>query len=376
MAAAVPGNAAGGSRTSPSTVSPAPLFTAIDLTPDGFSESWANGIAGERQVGYGSGPATGNRMHALLWRGSAASVVDLNPSGFDVSWAVSIFGDEEVGAGRGPDGAFFPLLWRGSAADVMNMHPDGFGRSEVTGNSGGWQVGWGELYRGYPRSPSHALLWHGRPASVKDLHPRGYDDSWAVGIFSGEQVGMGDQTQPGAPDTGHPLADVPPSPAHRHALLWRGSAASAVDLHPRGFDFTWAVATAGGREVGYGDISGHTHALLWHGSAASVEDLHAWLPAGFLNSSASGVNLAGDVSGVASGPASGNHTHAVLWHSRTATVIDLHQFLPSDFVSSSAAWIDADGNIVGSATKSDNGATARHAFLWRLNVTANPRPGP
>jgi hypothetical protein len=366
-AAALPGHTAAWNLRVMRTTTPAPLFTAVDLTPRGFSQSWATGVSQGQQVGYGSGPATGNRMHALWWRGDAARVVDLNPGGFDASWAVGISDGMQVGAGRGPEGAIVPLLWRGTAAGVVNLHPDGFGRSQAMGVSGRTQVGWGEIYGGYQHSPSHALLWRGAAANVVDLHPAGFDDSWAVAISGSEEVGMGDQTQPAASNAGPP-AVAPARGAERHALLWRGSAGSLADLHPRGFDLTWAVAAVDGQQVGYGEgpaTGGQTHALLWRGSAASVVDLHAFLPPGFTSSSASGINPRGDIVGVASGPASGNRTHAFLWHSRTGVAVDLEPFLPAGFVSSSAVGIDANGDIVGSAAKANEAPEAGHAILWR-----------
>src|SRR5262245_10726589 len=78
----------------------AATYTAIDLNPSGFTQSYANGISGNQQVGYGYGSATGNSYHALLWNGSAAGYVDLNPSGFTSSQAYGISGSQQVGYGR------------------------------------------------------------------------------------------------------------------------------------------------------------------------------------------------------------------------------------------------------------------------------------
>src|SRR5438045_3144139 len=46
---------------------------------------------------------------------------------------------------------------------------------------------------GYGNGPSqtHALLWSGTPASVVDLHPAAYLDSQAYGVSGGQQVGRG-----------------------------------------------------------------------------------------------------------------------------------------------------------------------------------------
>ena len=96
-----------------------------------------------------------------------------------------------------------------------------------------------------------------------------------------------------------------------HALLWTGTAASAVDLNPSGFTDSVATGVAGGEQVGEGlttdDVS---HALLWTGTAASAVDLNAFLPSGFTNATATGIDESGDISGYDFGP---NGVHAVLW---------------------------------------------------------------
>ena len=288
-----PGSEVALSQTGTGTVVPPPLFTAIDLTPSGF-DAHALGTSGGEQVGYGSGPATGFQPHALLWRGSAASVVDLNPSGFDKSEAWAICGGQQVGHGSGPatKGRTHALLWRGSAASVVDLHPSGFDGSEIFHTSGGQQVG-----DGYTGGNSHALLWRGNAASVVDLHPQGFISSSAGGVFGGQQVGIG------------PLA-VAGGVGDYHALLWRGNAASVVDLTPTGFRSSGAVATNGVQQVGTRD----GHAVLWHGSAASVMDLSAFLPPPFHFSGAARIDANGDIVGFA-GPTGGEGEpfHAFLW---------------------------------------------------------------
>ncbi len=69
---------------------------------------------------------------------------------------------------------------------------------------------------------------------------------------------------------------------YEHALLWSGTAASAVDLNPSGIDLVYAYGISGGQQVGsgYGSATGGIiyHALLWSGTAASAVDLN---PSGF-----------------------------------------------------------------------------------------------
>jgi hypothetical protein len=70
------------SQTASGNVTRAPLFIAIDLTPEGSVTSKAFGAAGGQQVGFSLGHGASDRPHALLWRSSAAVVVDLHPRGF------------------------------------------------------------------------------------------------------------------------------------------------------------------------------------------------------------------------------------------------------------------------------------------------------
>jgi hypothetical protein len=92
-------------------------------------------------------------------------------------------------------------------------------------------------------------------------------------------------------------------PNHEHeALLWHGTAASAVNLNPAGFVYTIASGSNGTEQVGegYGPATdGQEHALLWSGDAKSYIDLSASLPAGYTKSFAFSINAAGEVFGYA-----------------------------------------------------------------------------
>jgi hypothetical protein len=87
-----------------------------------------------------------------------------------------------------------------------------------------------------------------------------------------------------------------------------------VDLHPSGFAESRALAVSGSQQVGEGTgPDGRQHALLWAGSAASAVDLNAFLPPGFTDAGAFGIDSDGNISGFASGPATGGQPHAFLW---------------------------------------------------------------
>src|SRR5664280_2450600 len=84
-----------------------------------------------------------------------------------------------------------------------------------------------------------------------DLNPSGFDYSYGQGISGSQQVGYGTLTSGG----------------NNHALLWSGTAASAVDLHPSGFSSSLAEGISGSQQVGYGTLTsgGADGALLWSG---------------------------------------------------------------------------------------------------------------
>lgn len=83
IAIIIPGTVAW-SHCDPGVVARAPLSTAIDPYPGGLGFSHASGASGGERVGFG-GPGIEYNWHAVLWRGSTASLVDLRaflPPGF------------------------------------------------------------------------------------------------------------------------------------------------------------------------------------------------------------------------------------------------------------------------------------------------------
>lgn len=144
-----------------------------------------------------------------------------------------------------------------------------------------------------------------------------------------------------------------------------------VDLNPTGFVSSDAAAISGTSQVGegYGPITGGTdfdpvyHALLWHGTAQSAVDL---TPPGFDGSAAEGVSNAGQV-GFGWNKAAGgsyNMAHALVWNGTAASAVDLHPFLSGlglVFINSHAQAIADDGSMVGYATDTNN---TNHAILW------------
>jgi hypothetical protein len=338
------------------TVSPARHYIMIDLTPAGATTSSAAGISGTQQVGTAGfrATATGQAVnhavlwngsassmvdlgvgtaaairdghqvgsandHAALWTGTAESLVDLNPSNWTQSVAVGVRGGQQVGSatrqvpctvgkqcgGDGTKTEFHPFLWFGSAASAVDLTPLvlGFGAGRALGTDGTQQVGTGYTIIGINAwSGPYAVLWSGTAESAVNLNPAGSMASQANAVSNGQQVGF----------NFYP----------RHALLWRGSAESVVDLHPAGgYATSEANATNGTQQAGFGFVGdestqvGRSHALVWSGTAASVVDLNQFLPLGFTDAAATGITGNGNIVGWASkgSPVNPANVHAVMW---------------------------------------------------------------
>ena len=359
-ASAVGGNVA---AQTPAPVPPGQRYILVDLTPAGSTTASASGISGTRQVGsvgfstatapsgvshaglwngsasrfvdLGAGSATalgdGQQVgsandHAALWLGTAQSRVDLNPTGWEQSGAVGVGGGQQVGwatrnvpcTGRkgrcgGGDGTKIEIhafLWFGSASSAVDLTPTalGYGAGRVLGTDGVRQVGYGQTILGVNAfSGPFAVMWSGTAASAVNLNPPDSIQSTASAVFGNQQVGAGY------------------SPTR--ALLWTGSADSVVNLHPDGYAFSEARATNGTQQAGFGFVGdadtlvGHKHALVWSGDAASVVDLNQFLPPGFTDAAATGIDAAGNVVGWAStgSPDVPANVHAVMWVPGTAS---------------------------------------------------------
>jgi hypothetical protein len=108
-------------------------------------------------------------------------------------------------------------------------------------------------------------------------------------------------------------------------MLWTGTSASHVDLHPGiGYDNSYAAAAGGGKQVGWGHLKGgFTHALLWSGTADSIVDLHSLLPApvgALFNSFAISIDANGNIFGIADD--FGGNVYAVEWSLRQAKLVN------------------------------------------------------
>lgn len=335
---------------------PVQHYTMIDLTPAGATTAAAVGVSGAQQlgnVGFPSAAAPGTtENHVVLWSGGANGFTDLG-----VGTATAVGDGQQVGF----DAFGQAALWTGTPESRVFLTPVGWNTSAASGVGGGQQVGTANQQRvcgekkGACGSGTYTVfqpfLWTGSAASAVNLTPfgLGFGAGRAYGTDGLQQVGVGWKV------VGFGAYSTP------NAMLWSGTADSAVNLNPVGSGESTAYAVAGGQQVGY--AYSFQHAMLWTGSAESAVDLH---PAGFESSQAratNGVQQAGF--GWAPGPAQVNRQHALVWSGSAASVVDLNQFMPLGFTDAAATGIDAAGNVVGSATYvSAGGPASAHAVMW------------
>ena len=343
--------------------------------PSGFSSGGPSNFAQTAASGQvvGSGAVSGTVFgHAILWSGPAGSPIDLNPtnlSGITESIAYGTNGTQQVGNGWDSSYNERALLWSSTADSAVDLSPtnlSGFIDTYAMGTNGTQQVGSG-LGNFSGTSTGHALLWSGTAASAVDLHPTNltwFFQSTAVAISGTQQVGNGSNG-----------LCSPGSSTVTHALLWSGTANSAVDLQPTnltGFFDSYAYGVGGGQQVGSGDLDpqgGVAHALLWSGTADSAVDLNPTNLTGFTESGANGTNGSQQVG---YGGGMGGPWHALLWSGTADSAVDLHLLLPAagTWTDSYAYSIDAAGNVYGTADGTFNDVTGTFAVEW----SAVPEP--
>ena len=261
------------------------------------------GIAGAARGQVVGSTETSPNNHALLWNGSPGAIDLGQGNGFATD------GIQQVGW----DGSS-ARLWTGTAGSGVQLS---LSESVAAGVGGGEQVG---------TDMTNALLWHGTPDSLIKLSG---NDSQGLGTDGVHQVGTMGFRNP-------------------HAMLWSGTAASAVDLHPRQFQniaASAAVAVRGSQQVGYTTSAGLAairHAVLWNGTASSAVDLN---PSGWAGSSATATNATQQV-----GNAFVSNTsplHAAAWSGTPESSVDLQSLLPASYVWSDAYSIDPAGDMFG-----------------------------
>jgi len=201
-------------------------------------------------------------------------------------------------------------------------------------------------------STQRAVLWNS-PTSFIDLHTGGNNFSQVLGIAGSQQVGVQSTSFiPG--QTGNLFFGFayPTVSGVYAAYLWHGSTSGAVNLNPAAFTSSLAFATNGVQQAGYAYDSAarpSRHAMLWSGTAASALDLSSapWFDTEVRALSAT-TQVGDGYEGQFSEPGAPVR-HALAWSGSAASMIDLNIFLPPGFNNAVVNAIDADGNIAGHA---------------------------
>ncbi len=230
------------------------VLGACDLNQVGYAQQ------GENFGGSGGTNNTAAPIHAMLWSGPGSMGTDLHNSQNN-SHAVACDGGQQVGNADNNNGQSHAVLWSGTAKSQVDLHSGPFSSSAAVAIGGGLQAGWGSNIQNVPNLQGvlvksevhHALIWHGTPGSIQDLNPAGFAESMIAGMALGRQIGWG---RP-APGFG-PI----------HAMVWSGTAVSAIDLHlllPPGYASSQAVAIdpATGTVFGFAYANGLVYWTSW-----------------------------------------------------------------------------------------------------------------
>ena len=219
-------------------------YAMIDLTPAGAATAKLTGFSAAGQQAGTAGfvsAATGLKDdHAVLWSGSSSSFVDMGLG--------SIYGaadGQQVGVANG-----YAALWTGAADSLTYLNPTNWLSSIAYGVGGGQQVGQATTQvicgekrgscSGGTRTVIHPFMWTGSAASAVDLTPGalGFTAGGALGTDGIHQVGYAQDVTAGG------------GFGATYAMVWSGSADSAVNLNPINSYESKATAVSGGQQFG------------------------------------------------------------------------------------------------------------------------------
>ncbi len=294
---------------------------------------------------------------AGIAQASLYNYTDLSPSGFAVPpggygnpepLGGTTNGSQYVGDVLILNGHYpHPIIWNTNGTFNTDLYSSFSAHAVAT--TGGTQIG----YSGNGESPtfdSHAILWKGTPGSFVDLHPVAFNPGQ---MSSANGLSLSGNHQVGFAN------GLGPSQNAFHAMLWNNTAASAIDLNPTGYVNTYANATTDTQQVGEGATVYNNHALLWTGTAASVNDLHPYGLAPNGSSQAQGLDAVHQVGYVNGLDAFPGQQHAYMWTSSSITGVDLN---PTGFTYSEADGVFGNQEV-GKGYSSLTG-NQFHALLW------------
>jgi hypothetical protein len=346
--------------------------------PPGFDETRGEGIGGQQRVGAAriAGATLPENTHAFLWTGNSSPPVDLHPPNWTYSWATATNGTQQAGYVEGQNPPYSgrrAALWSGTPDSLVLLWPlSEWGESEVSSIAGNQQVGY--LDRSFCGNGGidggggctyriHAALWSGTAGSWADLHPTALVGASAPGDQRSKAFDTDGTSQVGYVDLLLPLGGGSYT-SETHALLWHGTGQSAIDLHPQGWDVSYAYGIKNNTQVGYGtQTSGFSPimAFVWHGSAESRVSL--------------GEGTVLDTNGATHVGAIGvdNSSHAFRWDGDSGNGFDLNALLPPGYINSGASDINEEGDIIGWA---QNPSGYLVGVLWRTSSGPSPTPQP
>lgn len=312
--------------------------------------SWGHAIdPSGRVVGMSAVARQGEADAATLWGlDGAPTILDAGDVLFERANGINALG-QVVGKGRCSDVGStiiseFACISENGQARTLGSHGNYHGHSSAAAiNNAGYAVGWSEVD---PTGAQHAVLW--RDGLVIDLGTLGGRQSEALDINEiGQIVGW---ARPGEPASGS-----------RHAFLWQGD--SMIDIGTLGGEESIAHAiNDSGQIVGWlGDIGGK-RAFIWENGTLRL------LPGGTEFSQAFAINNRGDVVGsYISVRPEGTAFHAALW--RDGVRYDLHDLVGAHRMTSTqgvtltwATGINDAGQITGVGSRPAGGSE----FAFRL----------
>ncbi len=321
--------------------------------------------------------ATASHIAAAQW-----TAIRLHSENFPLGSTAGAASGDWQGGSAGVNNHTQPILWHSSSGGFVNLVQSPTDSGFVGGIYGDRQVG---------QLNGHASIWSYTPGSRVDLHPPGFELSAANAIWEGGQVGnvsrsgqtfnnaalwrgsaasfvnldpalsLGSEAYAAAAGQqgGFVYFAGPESTRVQHAALWSGSAASFVDLNPPGFESSIGGMWPGQQVGTFGGAAHVAHAALWHGTAASIIDLappNSSYSTALATCGSAQVGWAGLVAG----------NHAVIWFGSAQSYIDLGALLPAglyrDSVAYGVSFFGGQYYVAGSARRLSTQES--EAFLW------------
>jgi hypothetical protein len=342
-------------------------------TAPGLATTQDDGVSALKGMAGGWAVGQYNKQAAkMLLADGSISPMDpgLSPTGrpYIYTEAMATDGNQSVGWGLDWNGSnYFEtcIHWDNNGVPTKLVSPQ-WTTTHCNATSGGQHVGYVESYGSSFQAPANirrAALWTS-PTSFIDLHTGGNNFSEVLGIYGGQQVGYQSLS---LADVIHGLYSL-----NATAYLWHGSSSGAVNLNPSGFTNSVAFATNGTQQAGWAynaNLLSKKHAMLWTGTAASAVDLN---PPGFYDTQVTGmfgaIQVGDGYDQPVNSPGGHGNRHALVWFGSADSMVDLNPFLPLGFTNAVATGVDGAGNVIGYAW----GQVGR-AYQY-MNVVFTPQP--